>query len=452
MGSIVFGIDVLDKYFRSALEPPATVVVAGHPGAGKTTLASTICYANALRGYRCLYVSFQEDKDKFFRNMAGVGIDLRLAEEKRLFTFTRFPIVLDAEKVVEHINNLVIGFSPTIVVIDPINAMLLSVSDESKRAWLQNYFYELARQINGLVVLVAELPFGVEQLGLGSLEFVADAVVILKHRIEDGKLVRIMEFRKMRGSPLTLAELPFAIIPGAGLKIYAPIVLEELPAEGEAVKNPCRLLDSTIGVVRRGHIILFLYPLHARPPDLFLLIHGYMLANNAKALLVSFRASPKTIRDTIINSITLFGIEAEHAKRFIDENMVLKSFNPYSLSSSELLAQLIELVEHTKPDMVVLHALDILAISLGSKCFQVMYNLLNYLKSKHILTIITSADINSDIRTTFMRLSDVIIRFRYSLVNGISKRVFIWRREKDPFIATEMELRSCRDELARLVK
>ena len=452
MGDIVFGVDVLDKYFRSALEPPATVVVAGHPGAGKTTLASTICYANALKGYRCLYISFQEDKDKFFRNMAGVGIDLRLAEEKRLFTFTKFPVVLDAERVIEHINSIVISFNPKIIVIDPINAMLLSVSDESKRAWLQNYFYELAKQINGLVVLVAELPFGVEQLGLGSLEFVADAVVILKHRIEDGKLVRIMEFRKMRGSPLTLAELPFAIIPGAGLKIYTPIVLEELPAEGEAVKNPCKLLDTTIGTVRRGHIILFLYPLHARPPDLFLLIHGYMLANNAKTLLISFRASPKTICDSMINSLSQFGIEAEHVKRFVKENMVFKSFNPYSLSSSELLAQLIELIEHTKPDIVVLHALDILAIALEQKHFQVMYNLLNYLKSRHILTIITSADVNTDIRTAFMRLSDIIIRFRYSLVNGLSKKVFVWRREKDPFIATEVELRSCRDEIAKLVK
>ncbi|MEM0027446.1 MAG: ATPase domain-containing protein [Ignisphaera sp.] len=299
---------------------------------------------------------------------------------------------------------------------------------------------------------MAELPFGVDQLGLGSLEFVADAVVILKHRIEDGKLVRIMEFRKIRGSPLTLAELPFAIIPNTGLKIYTPIVLEELPAEGEAVKNPCKLLDTTIGVVRRGHIILFLYPLYARPPDLFLLIYGYMLVNKAKSLLISFRASPKTIRDTIINSVAQFGIQTGYAKSFVDENIVFKSFNPYSLSSSELLAQLIELVEHTKPDMVILHALDILAISLEPKHFQVMYNLLNYLKSKNILTIIASADVNTDIRTALMRLSDIIIRFRYSLVNGLSKKVFIWRREKDPFIATEMELRSCRDEIARLAK
>ncbi|MEM0027445.1 MAG: ATPase domain-containing protein [Ignisphaera sp.] len=134
MGSIVFGVDVLDKYFKNALEPPATIVVAGHPGAGKTTLASTICYANTLRGYRCLYISFQEDKEKLFRNMAGVGMDLRLAEEKGLLTFTKLPIVLDVEKVVEHINSIVIGFSPTIIVVDSINSMLLAVSDESKRA------------------------------------------------------------------------------------------------------------------------------------------------------------------------------------------------------------------------------------------------------------------------------------------------------------------------------
>lgn len=446
----MFGIEALDSYFKNALEPPSTIVIAGHPGAGKTTLASTICYANALRNYRCLFISFQEDKEKLFRNMAGVGIDLRLAEEKGMLTFMKFPVVLDAEKVVEHISNVVIGFSPRVIVIDSINALLLSVSDEYKRAWLQNYFYELAKQVNGLVVLVSELPFGVEQLGLGSLEFIADAVVILKHRIEDGKIVRIMEIRKMRGSPLTLAELPFAIIPGVGLKIYMPIVLEELPAEGEALKNPCKLIESAIGTVRKGHIILFLYPLYARPPELFMLVYGYMLVNNAKTLMISFRASPKSAYETFINSLASLGIPVNNAKKVINENMIFKSFNPYSISSSGLVAQIIETIDSFKPEMVILHALDIFASSAKPNHFPILYNLLNYLKSKDILTIIMSVNADNDILTVLSRLSDIILRFRYILSDELSKKVLIWRRERDPFIATEAELSNCRDEIVKL--
>ena len=40
----VFGINELDELLGSSLSPRSMVVIAGHPGSGKTTLASTICY------------------------------------------------------------------------------------------------------------------------------------------------------------------------------------------------------------------------------------------------------------------------------------------------------------------------------------------------------------------------------------------------------------------------
>ncbi|MEM2297511.1 MAG: ATPase domain-containing protein [Ignisphaera sp.] len=64
MSKAIFGIEALDKMISDALRFPSLVVVAGHPGAGKTTLASSICYANALKNLKCLYLSFQEDKEK----------------------------------------------------------------------------------------------------------------------------------------------------------------------------------------------------------------------------------------------------------------------------------------------------------------------------------------------------------------------------------------------------
>ncbi|MEM1800692.1 MAG: ATPase domain-containing protein, partial [Desulfurococcaceae archaeon] len=56
----VTGIEGLNELFKGAINQPYMIVIAGHPGSGKTTLASKICYSNALLGYKCIYVTFYE--------------------------------------------------------------------------------------------------------------------------------------------------------------------------------------------------------------------------------------------------------------------------------------------------------------------------------------------------------------------------------------------------------
>ena len=74
VGDDVFtwGIPGLDRLFGSTLTPGTTVVVAGNHGAGKTTFATTMCYANARRGYPCLYITLQEPREKFVRALSVV--------------------------------------------------------------------------------------------------------------------------------------------------------------------------------------------------------------------------------------------------------------------------------------------------------------------------------------------------------------------------------------------
>lgn len=43
------GVDELNALIGEIV-PPYTILIEGHPGAGKTTLGSSICYHNALRG------------------------------------------------------------------------------------------------------------------------------------------------------------------------------------------------------------------------------------------------------------------------------------------------------------------------------------------------------------------------------------------------------------------
>ena len=76
------GVIELDRILRDAIQPGTLLVISGHPGSGKTTLASTICYVNALQGKKCLYISFQESKEKLYVNMARLGLNLEEIERR----------------------------------------------------------------------------------------------------------------------------------------------------------------------------------------------------------------------------------------------------------------------------------------------------------------------------------------------------------------------------------
>jgi circadian clock protein KaiC len=253
------GVPALAEFIGDIISP-YTLLVAGHPGAGKTTLATTICYYNAIGGHKCLYVTFYEDKEKYYRNMKRLGLDLAQVESTGNFKFIRMPSTLDIELVVGEINGLVKeGYD--VVVIDSMTALLEPVaSNPEKRAWLLNYFYQLPMVINGLLVLVAELPFGMERLELGSIEFVVDAIIVLKQRVEDGFLTRILEVRKTREAPIQVAEIPFSIVEDVGVKIYPPIVLKEVPPEGVEVQLVCKKLKESVGHYHRGFIINIFSP------------------------------------------------------------------------------------------------------------------------------------------------------------------------------------------------
>lgn len=265
MSSFIVGVKGIDELLPSLLYPGSLVVIAGHPGAGKTTLASLICYRNALRGSRCLYISFQESRKKLFRVMKGLGMDFEELESKGLYKFLRIPITKSVEEIVELISNAITEYAPKMVVVDSMNALMQFVLNTEKRALLQNYFYSLPETIDGIVVLIVELPFGEEKIDLGAVEFIADVILVLKHRIERGLLTRVMEIRKARGAPIVIAEIPFTISQDRGIVAYVPPVLAEITRGGGELELPYSTLGRVLDHIHRGHVIYIEHPPSFRP-------------------------------------------------------------------------------------------------------------------------------------------------------------------------------------------
>jgi len=347
----VMGIPGLDKLIGE-IETPYTLLVAGHPGSGKTTLATTVCYANALQGRKCLYVTFYEDKGRFFKFMKRLGLDLESVESNGLFRFVRLPQVLSFEQAVEGLSKVVTD-EYDMVVIDTITALLGPIKENAeKRAWLLNYFYQLPTVLNDFLILIAELPFGEEKLSPDLIEFIADATLLLKHKVKDGFLTRIIEVRKVRGAPVHVAETYFTIAEGTGMVVFTPPVLTELPREGEEViafEELTRFIR-----FRRGHVINVFYPPEPGAGlDALLWALAVAIKNDMRVFVISYTNPESVLREALKNKLMECDLSGEKADKLLDKYVNITALNPFAYSLTQLIMRELTIIERAKPDIVV---------------------------------------------------------------------------------------------------
>lgn len=209
------------------------ILLAGYPGAGKTTLATQFAYEGVRNGERALYVSFVEPKEDFYRNSASFGINLAEAESKGLFKYYEALNVSTPEALsdlIEDILTQVDTMGASRVVVDSVSAVEQLAGNAARvREVLHSAFYVGLKKRGVTSILIAELPFGGEVVGLGPEEFIADGVIIMRYRYVKGKLERYAEIRKMRGSPVPMPHLPYTITQ-RGVVFPPALELSSLPS------------------------------------------------------------------------------------------------------------------------------------------------------------------------------------------------------------------------------
>ncbi|MDM7275266.1 MAG: ATPase domain-containing protein [Thermoprotei archaeon] len=358
-----FGVEGLDEYYPRILVPGTLIAIAGHPGSGKTTLAAQICYSNAVKGKKCLIVSTQESEEKFLKFMVRFGFNFEPLIVSDRFRFARLPLISSEEALdgfLEALNSLILEFRPQIIVIDSITPIAKVIANDARRrALIQNYFYNVAFDVKGLIILIAEIPLGKTVIeNSGDIEFIADGIIILKHEPEYGLLSRKIEIRKLRGAPLEAAEFPFAIKAPGGIVILAPPKLETLSASWKSrkpFKLECKILEEVLGELHSGDIVLLAGPPYRMPLDSILKwISEVGLKNNAKILMITYKSLEDEVREA------LWKISEKLGRPDLPGRFNVVALNPAEISPEAIFSVEIGLLSSESPDIAVFHGVETL--------------------------------------------------------------------------------------------
>ena len=130
------GIKNLNRLIEGGFEKNSTNTIVGGAGSGKSILATQFLYEGLKRGESGLYVTFEEKKNRFYRNMLKFGWDLEKYEKKGLFTFLEYtPIKVKTmlEEGGGSIETLVLSKKVIRIVIDSMTSFALLFEDELAR-------------------------------------------------------------------------------------------------------------------------------------------------------------------------------------------------------------------------------------------------------------------------------------------------------------------------------
>ena len=248
MERVKTGIEGLDALLYGGFVEGDSILVAGSPGTGKTSLGMQFIY-NGITSYDepgC-FITFEEFPQQIYRDGLSFGWDLRaLEEQNQLKVLFTSPDLMhqDMQRQEGLIPEMMREVGARRVVVDSISHFERLAEDPGQ---YREIIYGL---INGFKregltsLLIRELAES-EVPGTGREEYVADAVIYLTRELIGGHRMRFLEVLKSRGSR-TSASRSLFFIGEQGIRVI-PAHREAVFRFEEAASTGIPRLDQLVG-------------------------------------------------------------------------------------------------------------------------------------------------------------------------------------------------------------
>jgi len=204
-----------DLFAGGGIPKGNSILVAGGPGTGKSTLCRQICFNLVSKGKKCMYVSFEESKERIAKSMENFGWDVRkFIENGDLLIQKINPLDIlrmkfgsiggsgSAAELSYKIKPLVIpkDFHPDVIAVDSLSAIIEAsvTKDKNYRVYLQQLFsfFEETGATSFLITETDPIPTHFSETGIE--EFLADGIIVLYNFQKEDFRENAIEILKMR--------------------------------------------------------------------------------------------------------------------------------------------------------------------------------------------------------------------------------------------------------------
>ncbi len=386
------GFDVLT---RGGLPRGRTTLVIGGAGSGKTVFAlQTLVSGACRRGEPGIFVAFEENDREIVANAASFGWDLPGLEKRKLFFLNAHlsPAVIqsgtfDLTGMLAILKAKQREMRATWIVFDGLDVLLTLLANPALelqeiyriRDWL------VENKLTG--ILTAKIgPDMVSQTDYGFMQFMADCVIKLEQRLEDGVSVRRLQILKYRGSEFATGEFPLSI-GSLGMEVAMPDTGEHTEvATRERVSAGFDALNIMLGGgVFRGTSTLVTGAPGTAKTTLAAKFAEAACLRGERTLYVSFDEGPATI----MRNLTSVGI---HLDKIVKSGLLrIYSERTESGGTESHMIRLREAINEHRPRCMVIDPLSAVAKAGGLSAVRSVANrLLNMMKEKKITIVITA--------------------------------------------------------------
>lgn len=388
-------ISGLDEVLEGGLPRGRTTLVSGGPGSGKTVLGLQFLCSGAMAGEPGVFVTLEERAQAVRENALAMGWDLAALEkagkvaivEARLFGEEILSGDFDIQGLLAIVSGHIKRIRARRVVIDALDVLLRVFNDPQRE---RNELYRLhewlmARGLTNLLTAKAHRSGeGVAQYEF--LDFMADCVIRLDHRVIGQVATRRLRVIKCRGSGFGTNEYPY-VIGRHGIVLF-PLTKAELAHQplGEKVSSGLAGLDAMLdGGYRSASCILLTGTSGTGKTTLASTFTQAACRRGERVLSLSFEES----REAIVHAMLSAGIDLRPALRA--RKLLVQTGLPEARGSDDHLIRALEAIDSFKPHHVILDAVSA-CVRMGSEqaAFDYLMRLVSILKERGITCIMTN--------------------------------------------------------------